>query len=67
MSILLQYNKNTSYTRKELLQNTGIDQDLLDQQLKYLTNLKLLHRNFDYEKTTYDLNFEFSRLVHEHL
>ncbi|CAB4445543.1 unnamed protein product [Rhizophagus irregularis] len=59
MSILLQYNKNTSYTRKELLQNTGINQDLLDQQLKYLSDLKLLHRNFVLDKTTYDLNFEF--------
>lgn len=57
MSILLQYNKNTSYTRKELLQNTGINQDLLDQQLEYLTDLKLLLL----DKTTYDLNFEFNR------
>ncbi|CAB4380233.1 unnamed protein product [Rhizophagus irregularis] len=56
MSILLQYNNNTSYTREELLQNTGINQDLLDQQLKYLTDLKLLLL----DKTTYDLNFEFN-------
>ena len=69
VGILLQYNKGTSYTLKELHDNTGMEMDLLIFQLDHLIKAEviLLENGEDIgdSKAIFTLNFEFERLVHE--
>ncbi len=69
MGILLQYNKGTSYTLKELCENMGMNKDSLIFQLYYLIKAKvLLLENGKYihdDEAKFILNFEFKRLVYK--
>ncbi|CAG8645309.1 10853_t:CDS:2, partial [Dentiscutata heterogama] len=61
MSILLQYNKNTSYTFKELEQKTGLNDLTLTDTLKALVKAKVLKlsNGTKYNGPRYELNMAF--------
>jgi len=63
MGILLQYNKETSYTFEELSNSTGLTPDVLNGQLGILLKAKVLLQISDAGGSKYSLNSDFKRSV----
>ena len=67
MGILLQYNKDTSYTFEDLSQSTDLSADVLSGQLGILVKAKVLllssGSSVGETGSRYDLNTEFKRFA----
>ena len=67
MGILLQYNKDTSYTFEDLSQSTDLSADVLSGQLGILVKAKVLllsnGSTVGEAGSRYDLNMDFKRFV----
>ena len=66
MGILLQYNKDTSYTFEDLSQSTDLNADVLSGQLGILVKAKVLllsNGNVGEPGSRYDLHMDFKRFL----